>query len=159
MPQLTTKYIYMKNILIALFICAFFSLKGFGQIYDPVKWSYAAKKTSKTEAIVYVKATLEKGWHLYSQYVERGGPQPTKFTFEKSSAYTLSGYTVEPKPIVRLEPTFMMEVGFFENSVIFQQKVKLKGKKAAVKGKVKFMVCNDKMCLPPDEVQFTIDVI
>jgi len=60
---------------------------------------------------------------------------------------------------MRLEPTFMMEVGFFENSVIFQQKVKLKGKKAAVKGKVKFMVCNDKMCLPPDEVQFTVDII
>ena len=149
----------MKKIIILLFICSLFTLKGFGQIYDPIKWSYAAKKTSKTEAVVFLKATLDKGWHLYSQFVERGGPQPTKFTFEKSNVYSLSGYTAEPKPIVRLEPAFMMEVGFFENSVIFQQKVKLTGKKSTVKGKVKFMVCNDKMCLPPDEVEFTIDII
>jgi len=159
MPQLTTKYINMKKIFILLFIFAFFTLKGFGQMYDPIKWSYAAKKTSKTEAIVFIKATLEKGWHLYSQYVERGGPQPTKFAFEKSSSYSLSGYTKEPKAIVHLEPTFMMEVGFFEGSVIFQQKVKLKDKKATVKGKIKFMVCNDKMCLPPNEVEFAINVI
>lgn len=149
----------MKKNLILLLIFPFFALKGFGQIYDPIKWSYASKKTGKTEAVIFVKATLEKGWHLYSQYIQRGGPQPTKFTFEKSAAYSVSGYTAEPKPIVRLEPAFMMEVGFFENSVIFQQKVKLKAKKATVKGKVKFMVCNDKMCLPPDEVEFTIDII
>lgn len=149
----------MKKNLILFLICSFFTLKGFGQIYHPLKWSYAAKKTSKTEAVVFVKATLEKGWHLYSQFVERGGPQPTKFTFEKSNTYILAGDTKEPKAIVRLEPTFMMEVGFFENSVIFQQKVKLNGKKAVVKGKVKFMVCNDKMCLPPDEVEFTINII
>lgn len=148
----------MKKNIILLLLCSFFTIKGFGQIYHPIKWSYAAKKTGKNEAVVYVKATLEKGWHLYSQYVEKGGPQPTKFTFEKSDGYTVSGYTKEPRAIVRLEPTFMMEVGFFENSVIFQQKVKLKGKTAIVKGKVKFMVCNDKMCLPPDEVDFTINI-
>ncbi|NII81023.1 sugar transporter [Pedobacter riviphilus] len=149
----------MKKNLILLFICSFFTLKGFGQIYHPIKWSYAAKKTGKNEAVVFVKATLEKGWHLYSQYVEKGGPQPTKFTFEKSNTYSLIGATKEPHAIMRLEPTFMMEVGFFENAVIFQQKVKLTGKKAAVKGKVEFMVCNDKMCLPTDEVEFTVNVI
>ncbi|MFD2582516.1 protein-disulfide reductase DsbD domain-containing protein [Pedobacter vanadiisoli] len=149
----------MKKNLILLFICSFFAIKSFGQIYHPVKWSYAAKKTGKNEAVVFVKATLEKGWHLYSQYVRKGGPQPTKFTFEKSNAYSLMGATKEPEAIVRLEPAFMMEVGFFESAVVFQQKVKLTGKNAAVKGKVEFMVCNDKMCLPPDEVEFTINII
>jgi len=130
-----------------------------GQILDPIKWSYAAKKTGKNEAVVFVKATLDKGWHLYSQYIESGGPQPTKFKFEKSDDYNLIGKTIEPKPTVRMEPEFMMEIGYFENSVIFQQKIKLKAKKAKVKGKVKFMVCNDKQCLPPDEIEFTVDIL
>jgi hypothetical protein len=50
-----------------------------------------------------------------------------------------------------------MNVGYFENSVVFQQKVKLKSAKAAaVKGKLEFMTCNDQKCLPPDEVEFSI---
>jgi hypothetical protein len=43
------------------------------QIEAPVRWSYAAKKTSATEAIVYLKATIQKDWHIYSQNVKEGG--------------------------------------------------------------------------------------
>lgn len=143
---------------IFLLIATLFAFKGFGQLLEPVRWSYTAKKTSKNEALVYVTATLDKGWHLYSMYVKPGGPQPTKFKFEKSKAYELAGNTIEPAPTVRLEPEFMMEVGYFETSVTFQQKIKLTGKKATVKGAVKFMVCNDDQCLPPEEVKFTVEV-
>jgi hypothetical protein len=41
---------------------------------------------------------------------------------------------------------------------VFQQKVKIPKGSAAVKGKVEFMVCNDRKCLPPDEVAFTVQV-
>jgi len=148
----------MKKSVILLVIATLLTFKGFGQMSDPVRWSYAAKKTSKNEALVYVTATLAKGWHLYSLYVKPGGPQPTKFKFEKSKAYDLVGNTIEPAPTVRLEPEFMMEVGYFETSVTFQQKIKLKGNKATVRGVVKFMVCNDNQCLPPDEAKFTVEV-
>lgn len=148
----------MKKSVVLLVIITLFTFKGFGQLLEPVRWSYTAKKTSKNEASVYITATLDKGWHLYSQYVKPGGPQPTKFKFEKSGTYDLIGNTIEPTPTVRLEPEFMMEVGYFETSVIFQQKIKLKGKKATVKGAVKFMVCNDDQCLPPEEVKFTVEV-
>jgi len=148
----------MKKSVILLVIGTLLSFKGFCQMADPIRWSYVAKKTSKTEALVTVTATLDKGWHLYSQYVKTGGPQPTQFKYERSKGYDLIGNTIEPTPIVRLEPEFMMEVGYFETSVTFQQKVKLKGKKATVKGVVKFMVCNDNQCLPPDEVKFTVEV-
>jgi len=148
----------MKRSVILFVITMLLAMKGFCQMPDPVKWSYTAERTSKTEGIVYITAKLDKGWHLYSQFVKAGGPQPTKFRFEKSKVYDLVGNTIEPEPVVRLEPEFMMEVGFFETSVTFQQKVKLKGKRASVKGAVKFMVCNDNQCLPPEEVKFTIDI-
>ena len=51
-----------------------------------------------------------------------------------------------------------MEVSYFERSVIFQQKVKLKGKTAIVKGKLEYMVCDDHQCLPPEEIGFSVTV-
>jgi thiol:disulfide interchange protein DsbD len=129
------------------------------QILTPVHWSYAAKKTSATEATVFLKATIDAGWHIYSQHMKDGGPVKTTITFDPTKTYTLVGQPQEPAPITRLEKVFGMEVSYFANSVIFQQKVKLTGKgPVAVQGKLEFMVCNDEKCLPPDEVTFRIPV-
>jgi DsbC/DsbD-like thiol-disulfide interchange protein len=148
----------MKKVLLML-VALLFTAAAFAQIETPVRWSYASKKTSATEAVVFIKATVEPGWHIYSQFLKEGGPQPTNFTFTPAKAYTLVGKTAEPKPISRYEDVFKMNVGFFENSVVFQQKVKLKAAGATtVKGKVEFMTCNDRKCLPPDEVEFSIVV-
>lgn len=148
----------MKKIL-ALTAALMLSLGAFAQIENPVKWAYAAKRTGPTEATVYIKATIEDGWHVYSQYIEEGGPIKTSFTFTPSKEYSLVGKTVEPKAVVKFDKQFKMNIGFFEKEVVFEQKVKLKSANAAtVKGKLEFMVCNDRKCLPPDEVAFTVPV-
>ena len=128
------------------------------QILQPVKWSYGAKKISATEATVFLKATIDDGWHVYAQYVKEGGPVPTSVKFEKSPDYLPVGKTVGPKPIVRMEPTFNMKVGFYEKSVIFQQKIKLKKGQVTVQGSINYMTCNDKQCLPPENVKFNIPI-
>jgi len=134
------------------------SINAFSQILKPVTWSYAAKKTSPTEATLYIKATIDKGWHIYSQNVGEGGPVKTAFTFPSNKTYAIVGKTIEPKPVKKFETTFKMDVSYFENSVIFQQKVKFKGKTTVINGTVEFMVCDDKQCLPPEEVAFSIPV-
>jgi hypothetical protein len=129
------------------------------QILKPVKWSYAFKKISPTEAVVFVKATIDEGWHVYSQNVKEGGPVKTSFKFASSKSYTLVGKTTEPKPIIRMEKAFNMEVGFFEKSAIFQQKLKLIGKgPITVKGSLEYMTCDDNQCLPPEAVDFSVVV-
>jgi hypothetical protein len=133
-------------------------VKGSAQILNPVHWSYGAKKISATEAVVFIKATIDAGWHLYSQKVDEGGPVKTTFTYAPSKDYTLKGTTQEPKAIVRNEPAFNMNVAFFEKSVIFQQKVKLNKKQTTVKGTVEYMTCNDEKCLPPDTQSFNIPI-
>ncbi|CAM4057947.1 Disulphide bond corrector protein DsbC [Pedobacter westerhofensis] len=148
----------MKKLTFLSFTILLFSMTAFSQILKPVTWSYAAKRTSATTATIYLKATIDQGWHLYSQYVKDGGPVKTSFTFPASKEYSLIGKTIEPKPISKFEPTFNMNVGFYENSVIFQQKIKLTSKSTAVKGTVQFMVCDDKQCLPPENIDFTIAV-
>ena len=148
----------MKKLLLAG-VALLGAAQAHAQILAPVHWSYAAKRTSPTEAVVLLKATIDAGWHIYSQNVKDGGPVKTTITFDPSKAYSLVGKPAEPTPITRLEKTFNMNVSYFEKSVVFQQKVKLAGKGATtVAGKLEFMVCNDEKCLPPDEITFSIPV-
>lgn len=148
----------MKKLLIAT-LALMLSLGAFAQIENPVKWAYAAKRTSPTEATVFIKASIQDGWHIYSQNIKEGGPIKTSFTFTPSSTYSPVGKTAEPKAVVKYDKQFAMNIGYFEKAVIFQQKIKLKTPGAAtVKGQLEFMVCNDKKCLPPETVDFTIPV-
>jgi thiol:disulfide interchange protein DsbD len=148
----------MKKITTIITVLILFALQSKSQILQPVKWSYAAKKTSATEAVVFIKATIDAGWHVYSQFVKDGGPVKTTIDFTPSDTFTLVGKTTEPQPIIRMEKAFGMEVGFFEKSVIFQQKIKLKARQVTVSGKLEYMTCNDQKCLPPDDIDFSIPV-
>jgi thiol:disulfide interchange protein DsbD len=128
------------------------------QILTPVHWNYGSKKIGRDEAVVFIKATIDDGWHLYSQFVKDGGPVKTTITFSLSPSYTLVGKTAEPKPVTRNEKVFNMDVSFFEHEVIFQQKIKLKTGQATVKGTLEYMTCNDQKCLPPDNLEFSVQV-
>jgi len=103
--------------------CAGWSARA--QILHPVKWSYAAKMISKTEAVVFLKATIDDGWHIYSAYQQEGGPVPTAITFTPSAAYSLSGKLIEPNPQSKYEKSFKMPVSYFEDEVIFSQRLRL----------------------------------
>lgn len=145
-----------RIILFAAFI--FISAASSGQILTPVKWSYASKKINDKEAVLLLKATIDKDWHIYSQTVPENGPEPTSFSFHSSKAYELNGKTNAPNPIVEYDPTFDMEVGYYENSVVFQQRIELVDPSPAIKGILTYMVCNDEQCLPPEDVTFNIPV-
>jgi DsbC/DsbD-like thiol-disulfide interchange protein len=129
------------------------------QILAPVKWSYESKKTGKDEAVILLKATIEGGWHIYSQKVGDGGPLKTTFSFLPSPHYSLIGKVAEPAPIKKYEKSFKMEVQYFEKSVIFQQRVAVKGNTPlVVEGELEFMACSDEKCLAPEEVEFSVAI-
>jgi len=128
------------------------------QIFEPIKWSYAAKITSNTTATIYIKATIDNGWHIYAQNLPEGGPTKTTISFKPSKEYTITGGTNAPKPISKYDDSFKMISNYFEKSVIFQQKVNIKKSNLFVKGTVSFMSCNAKRCLPEETVSFSIPV-
>ena len=146
----------MKKILVLITLMVT-TFGAFAQIETPVKWSYAAKKISSTEAVVFLKATIQDGWHIYSLNVKDGGPIKTSFTFPASKDYTLQGEATEPTPLTKYEKAFSMNVSYFEKTVVFRQKIKLKSSNVSViKGKLEYMTCNDKKCLPPDDLDFSV---
>ncbi|MBE9598458.1 protein-disulfide reductase DsbD N-terminal domain-containing protein [Pedobacter sp. MC2016-24] len=149
----------MKKQLITLLVLPLlWTIHAKAQILKPVKWSYAAKKTSDTEATILLKAEIEDSWHIYSAYQKDGGPLKTSFKFSPSKAYILVGKITEPKPLSVFDKNFGIQVDYFEKTVTFQQKIKLKAKQTTVKGKLEFMACTKSQCLPPDEVNFSIPI-
>ena len=135
-----------------------FTSKSNAQLEKPVSWSYSARKLDKLNAIVYFKASIDEGWHIYAQNGKSGGPTPTKFSFNTNKDYVLLGKAMEPKPMIKFEKVYGFNVSYFEKEVVFQQKIKLNSKQTVIKGKVEFMVCNNHQCLPPDEVNFSVPV-
>lgn len=128
------------------------------QILTPVHWSYAAKRINPKEAVIFIKADMDAGWHIYSQFIKEGGPVKTTIKFQPSPDFVLKGNTSEPKAITKMEKAFDMEVSYFEKSVIFQQRITIKKGKTAIKGSIGYMTCNDEKCLPPTTEEFTVPI-
>lgn len=132
---------------------------SFAQSGKQVKWSFAAKKIADKTYEVRMTADINSNWHMYAQ--DAGdGPQPTAFNFTKNPLVTLDGKVKEVGKMKKVfEEAFKSEVRFYEKTVDFVQIVKIKGSaKTNLTGKVEFMVCDDKQCLPPTEIPFAVNI-
>jgi thiol:disulfide interchange protein DsbD len=131
----------------------------FAQIHDPVKWVTSIEKISDTEFKLISKATIEAGWHLYSQDVPNDGPIPTTFTYDdENGAFKIIGNTAEEEGHTIDDPVFGMKIKFFENTAIFTQRIEVLGDKTTVNAFVEFMVCDDEKCLPPNEIDLVFNL-
>ena len=148
----------MKKILLSVIFLIVAISGSSAQILKPITWQFGSKKINADEAVIFMKASIQNGWHIYSQHLKEGGPIKTSFAFTPSNDYTLVGSTAEPKPKTKYEDVFDMDVTYFDQEVVFQQRIKLNKGAATVKGVVEFMACDARRCLPPDEVEFTVAV-
>jgi len=150
----------MKKVLFFL-LAAFVSAFAMAQTANPVSWTFTSKKVNDNVYEVQMVATIQNGWHLYSQSQPKDAIAiPTSFNFNKNPLVELDG---KVKETGKLEKFTDNELGVSANQyskvVVFSQKVKLKGKaKSNVGGNVTFQTCDDKKCLPPKTVNFNIDL-
>lgn len=137
----------IRNILVLLLVLTFQAVSG--QMLEPVKWSFKTVLTEPNTAELQFTATIDEGWHLYSQHLPEGGPMPTEFAYEKKDGIELVGKTIEPKGHEEFDNMFQMKVKFFAKTATFVQKVKLTSDKpVTVSGMVNFQSCNDETCVP-----------
>lgn len=129
------------------------------QVLEPVSWSFTAENKGDNIYEIVMTATLEPGWHLYSMDIEEGGPIPTSFTFDPVRGYSLAAEPFEvTKPEVKYDNSFDMNIGMHSGTAEFRQKIKVIKYPATVEGYVTFMSCNDKQCLPPRDVEFSVGI-
>lgn len=146
----------MKNtriVLITLFLFFSFQLVN-AQILNPVKWTFSQKELSNGELILSFSATIDPGWHLYSQFVPEGGPIPTTFHFNGNKDIEFIGKVSEPKPEESYDKNFDMLMKYFSRNATFTQKVKVNEGSTKLTGFIEFMSCDDHQCTPPQETEF-----
>ena len=128
---------------------------------SPVTWSFSSTSAADGSVLIELTAQCEQGWHIYAtELPSNEGPIATSFRFTPSDAYKVIGELKEPEPKEQYDPNFAMTVLSHSGAPRFVLNVMPRTHEPfMVDGQVEFMVCNDRTCLPPVVVPFSITVI
>ncbi len=150
--------LYLKKIVLGLFL-VMFTIVVNGQINNPVKWSYTAHKIANKTYELRMTAIIDGNWHLYAQDAGEG-PEPTTISFSNNPLVIFEGKIKEVGKMEKsYDKNFNSVLKYYAHKVEFVQKIKVKASVATVvNGTVTYMVCNDRQCLPPKEIPFSISV-
>lgn len=140
------KYIFRISLLLLLGVIVHHNAKA--QLEEPVKWKFSSVKSSDCEFELQFTGTIEKHWHVYSLTLPgNDGPVPSQVNFKKNNNFELIGKPTEGTPIQSYDTVFKMKVAYFEKSVIFKQKIRLKAnKEIIIKGDIEYQVCIEEKC-------------
>ncbi len=147
----------MRTFLCSLFV-TILSTAAFAQ--NPIKWSFSAKDAGNCQADLIFTGILDEGWYTYSQFLEsEEGPVATSITFQENASFVLVDKAKESGEIIKVhDPIFDMNLTKFKHKAILTQRVTVKDPSKPVTGYITYMTCNDEMCLPPKEVNFTFNI-
>ena len=126
---------------------------------NPVTWTFTSKKLANGNFEIHMTATMEKGWHLYSQtQPDDAIAMPTTFTITSNPLIEVVGKIREEGKMEKFHDKELdLSANQYSKSVNFVQTVKLKGKiKTSFTGSVEYQTCDDKKCLPPKTVNFKV---
>lgn len=126
----------------------------------PARWAFSAESGTDGLVQVVLKATLEPGWHLYALQLPReDGPLPTVIRLTPGEGHTGLLEVSGPEPVEEMDPNFAMLVRHHSGEPVFRASTKRAGDGAfKLSGEVEYMLCNDRTCLPPVSVPFTVEV-
>ncbi|MFW6044024.1 MAG: protein-disulfide reductase DsbD domain-containing protein, partial [Marinilabiliaceae bacterium] len=140
------------------FLAGLFSLNA--QVLEPVEWDFSINEISDTEVEIVAEATIDQGWHLYGADLPEEGPVPTSLNLVESDEYEAGGdLRQEPEPDLQHDPNFDMELSWFSENARLILPVELANEDvSSIEGYVEFMACDDEQCLPPERVDFTLNI-
>ncbi len=141
---------------VALLLIFFFSYFSASAQLEPVKWSFDVEKVSDTEYDIIFTAKIDKGWSVYSPYLESdAGPIPTTFEFYNNDLQAVGKAREEGNRKEIFDELFGMNLIKFSGKARFTQRVKV-NESNTVSGHLTYMTCDDESCLPPEDVNFEI---
>ena len=126
----------------------------------PVKWTFAAVELPNGQVRIDMMATIETGWHVYAtELPSDDGPIATSIIVAPGPQFTIVGTPTEPEPDKAYDPNFAMTVHHHSTKATFSQMIaRRKPGSFTITGSVEYMACNDRMCLPPVTVPFSVDI-
>ena len=145
----------MKAVLFSMFLFATMAVSA----QNPVTWTFTSRKVTDNSYEIHMTATIEKGWHLYSQtQPDDAVAGPTVFTITSNPLIELVGKIKEDGKLEKFhDKELEISANQYSKTVNFVQTIKLKGKvKTSFSGSVEYQTCDDKKCLPPKTVNFKV---
>ena len=114
-----------------------------------------------SELVLTLRATMAPTWHLYSltPYPDDvlAAPQPTTIQLKEHPFFEPGGAVRQPQPKLDHDENFGIETEYFDGMVDFEVPVRVaptaSGGEHEVVLKVRFMACNDRLCLPPQNTE------
>jgi len=149
----------MKKLFLAIFLIG--AVTAAKAQLSPVTWSFTAIRTSDKTFEIHMKANIQPGWHLYSQKQPKNAIAiPTAFKINSNPLFSLDDKIKEiGKMEVMNDKELDVSANQYTNGVDFVQKIKLKGNiKTNFNGSVEYQTCDDKKCLPPKTVNFSVAI-
>ena len=145
----------MKAVILSLFLFGTINLSA----QNPISWAFTSKKLTNGNYEIHMTATIEKGWHLYSQtQPEDAIAIPTTFTITSNPLIEVMGKIKEDGKMEKFHDSQLdISANQYSNTVNFIQIIKLKGNaKTSFSGSVVYQTCDDKKCLPQKTVNFKV---
>ena len=142
----------MKKLLLSFFYCSIL----FGQQFDdPANFRFSIDDIRQGEvALITLDTELEYGWHIYAIYDVPDGPESTTVRIEGSIVNQV-GRIIEPQPIEDFDEGFMIITKYHENKPQFKIPVQISNDTPLgsydLKSTVRYQVCNEGLCYPPNE--------
>ena len=113
----------MKKIIFTLLTILAFANSN-AQILEPVTWTTKIEKKSDTNYLLIFDATIEKDWHVYSQFTPDGGPLPMEVSFKNQEGnFNLVGKAKEGKTKTEYNDIFKVNETFFESKAHIEQEI------------------------------------
>lgn len=121
-------------------------------IIEPVKWDSKIEKVSDTEYDIILIGTIDKEWHVFSQFTDEDGSLPSVLTFENSGRdYELLGEAKESETAKAYNDVFEVEESYFLNKVQFTQRIKLLSETVKqINVHLEYQVCKE-VCINKEE--------
>ncbi len=133
----------MKKSFLLLIFSLLFTGVAFSQ-QSPVKWEVSMKGNNANQEIVF-RATIEKGYHIYS--LDAINPSPTYVEFEKLNNASLKGELTASRAAEMKEDEIFGTIGEYSNTVEFKQAVSIdKLNDYTISGVINYQACNDQSC-------------
>jgi len=146
--------------MISLFLLLTFSVCLVqGQDMNPVEWKVEKLSETDTEVEISFTADIKTGWSIYSQTTGDDGPIPTSFEFEPDAGFELIGNVRETTEVsTSYDELFETEVSKMKGKAVFVQKIKKNKEGSKLAGTITYMCCDSNRCLPPKDVDFSLDL-
>ena len=150
----------IKKLLFSFVVLIIAGATAFAQL-NPVSWAFNSKKIGDKTYEVRMTATMQPGWHLYSQVQpEDAIAIPTDIQFNKNTLISLNGSIKEVGKMQKFKDDKLgVAANQYAKKVEIVQVVKLKANaKTNLTGTIEYQTCDDEKCLPPKKVNFNLAV-